>query len=435
MTRRLAAISGPTVAIAAGLGTLGVSAYLFLLLAGQVLGDDGYAPLGALWILVFLVVPACLYPVEQELSRAIAARRAQGLGTGPLVRRAAAVCAGLTAALVGVVLAAGSVLDRELFDGHGLLLVGLLVALPSYALAYLARGVFAGNGRLGAYGVQLAGEGLWRLAGAVVLALVGVETAGPYGMLVGLAPLFALAVGVRGKRVLLDPGPQAEWRELTASLGYLVTAAVLSQVLVSAAPLIVKYAAGPGEQATAGAFAKAVVVTRIPLFMFQAVQAVLLPRLTHLATVGEHQGFRQALARVLAVVGALGAAGTVAAFAVGDQLLALFGSDIGLPRDDLTLLAAGNALFLVAMTTSQALVAVRRQAGTMVGWTAGLVAFAAVAAVPGDVLTRVEIALVVGSGVAVVVMLALVLRRLRQVETGAEDLVDALLPTHEIVEP
>lgn len=413
---------------------MGVTAYLFLLLAGQVLGDDGYAPLGALWILVFLTGPAFLYPVEQELSRAIAARRAVGVGAGPVVRRAGVLVAGLALVLIGLIAVAAPVLDAELFDGEPLLLLALVSSVVSYAFAYVARGVFAGNDRLGAYGLLIAGEGAWRLLGAGVLALLGVESVGPYGLLVGIGPFFALAVVARGTRPLLDPGPEAAWGELTASLGNLVAAAVLSQVLVNTAPLIVKYAAASDEQALAGAFAKAVVVSRVPLFLFQAVQAVMLPRLTHLATVGEHGGFSRAFRRVMTMVAVLGVLGTVGAFVLGPQALRLFGSDTGLPRADITLLAAGNAAFLLCMTTSQALIALKGQSSTVLGWATGVVAFAVLAILPGDILRRVEIALLVGAAVSLVTMLGLLVRRLQRVRANAVELVEALSPLHTVVD-
>src|SRR5688572_23240831 len=92
--------------LTAGLLTLGVTAYMFLLLAGHVLGDEDSAPLGVLWILVFLVGPGFLYPIEQEVSRAIAARRAQGLGVAPVVQRATVIAMIIIMALMGVTLIA-----------------------------------------------------------------------------------------------------------------------------------------------------------------------------------------------------------------------------------------------------------------------------------------------------------------------------------------
>ena len=58
-------------------------------------------------------------------------------------------------------------------------------------------------------------------------------------------------------------------------------------------------------------FAYGVLLARIPLFMFQAVQAALLPRLSRLAATGELDEFRAGLRRLLMVVLAVGVVGTL----------------------------------------------------------------------------------------------------------------------------
>lgn len=429
----LQSVPRDTIAMASGLVTLGVTAYLFLLLAGRVLGDEAYAPLGALWILVFLIGPAFLYPIEQELSRALSARRSMNIGTLPVVKRASVLALGITVSLVGVVTLASPALERQLFDGDFLLLASLAVAIVSYAAAYVARGVYAGHQRLSSYGVLIGAEGVVRLCAAIALALAGVDSPGAYGLAIGFAPLVAVPIAIfTGTRQKPGRGPSARWGELTASMGNLVAAAIFAQLLVNSAPLVVKYLADAGEQARAGAFAKAVVITRIPLFLFQAVQAVMLPRLTHLATTGEHAGFATALRNIMFAVGAVGVAGTLGVLVFGGELLTLFGSDTGIPRLDITLLAVGNAVFLLAITASQALIAVKGQADTVVAWLLGVVTFAGVTAVPGDLLLRVELALIVGSTVSLAAMLVLLRRRLRLVDASEVDLAEALDPLNEL---
>ena len=62
-----------------------------------------------------------------------------------------------------------------------------------------------------------------------MLLVAGVDTPGPYGLLVGLAPLGAVAFGLRGRRGLAATGPRAEWRELSSALGWLLAASLLAQ--------------------------------------------------------------------------------------------------------------------------------------------------------------------------------------------------------------
>ena len=416
-----------SVAIAAGLLTLGLTQYLFLVLAGHLLGDAGYAPLGVMWILVFLLASAVLYPIEQELSRAIAARRARGEGIGPVVRRGALVAAGFSVVVLVVLGGVSAALVPRLLDGQWLLAVALMLSVASYAIEYVVRGVLAGTGRLHRYAVLIAGEGLWRLVGAVVIALAGVKTAGGYGLLVAAGPALGAAVSLVRSGRLLGPGPEADIREISASLGSLVTAGVLSQALANAAPLAVAAMLPSDEQDLAGAFLKAVVITRIPVFLFQALQAVMLPRLTHLATNEQHADFRTVLVRFGGLVVGIGAAGALGVALVGDIVLRVFGSDYPLPRTDLVLLAVGNGTFLLALTAAQALVALRGQAQTIVGWAAGLVTFFVCLALPGKVVRVTEWGLVVASAVATIVTLALVRRRLRSVRGDVEALTEAII--------
>ena len=46
-----------------------------LVLSARALGHEAYAPLSVLWALVFLVGPGFFLPIEQEIGRALAARR------------------------------------------------------------------------------------------------------------------------------------------------------------------------------------------------------------------------------------------------------------------------------------------------------------------------------------------------------------------------
>ena len=89
---------------------------------------------------------------------------------------------------------------------------------------------------------------------------------------------------------------------------------------------------------------------------------------------------------------------------LGDELLQLFGSDYAFSRVDIVLLAAGNAFLLLCLTVAQALIAVHRQSATVVGWAAGLAAFVASYALPGNIVTRSELGLLIGAAVALVVL-------------------------------
>ena len=402
------------VAVGAGLAVAGLTTYGFLIASARALGAGPYASLSALWSLVLIGGPGILFPVEQEVSRTVAARRARGAGGGPVVLRAAALGGSLVALLALVILVANGFLVDHLFSGHGLLAVALAVALPAYLGQHLARGVLSATGRFRTYGVLLAAEGAIRLAGGLLLAGAGVDEPGPFGMLIGLAPLLALPVAWGTAATVRGRGPQAPWAELSQALGYLLAGSVLGQTLVNVGPVAVKVLTAESEQAAAGRFLASLVVVRVPLFFFGAVVVALLPKLAQLAAVGRMREFNGAFSRLLVGVVAVAVASTVAAAAIGPVAVrVLFGPGFSLDRSDLTVLAASSGAFMIALTLAQGLVALLGHREAMLGWLAGVVAFTAVSLVGSDVIGRIERALLLGSLAAAATLASLLHRRVQ----------------------
>ena len=397
-------------AVAVGLVVLGLTAYGFLVIAARALGPEAYAPLSALWATVLLVGPGCFIPIEQELARSLAARHAAGVGGRPVIKRAATLGGGFLVVLTVVCAVAGIALLDRLFDGQCLMVVGLLLSLVGYYAEHLARGVLAGYGRFRPYGLALAAEGTVRMVGCAVLAVLGVATAGPYGVIMGAAPLIATAVALRGQHDLAPPGPEADRRELTVALGWLLAGSVLAQGLANAGPVAVKLLADDSERAVAGRFLAALIVARVPLFLFTAVLAPALPRLARMAAAGDRPGFDAGLRRLLALVTALSVVGILGALVAGPTIVrTLFGADFELPAHDLATLAVACAAYLFAMTLAQALIAVSGHGRVAVAWLAGVVSFGVVTALGSDLLTRVELGMVAGGVVSALAMAGLLL--------------------------
>ena len=100
-----------------------------------------------------------------------------------------------------------------------------------------------------------------------------------------------------------EPGPEATWSEVTPNLGWLLLGSVFAAALLNAGPIATTLLADdPTRTPRSPQFAYGVLLARIPLFMFQAVQAALLPRLTRLAARGELDEFRGGLRRLMIVV-------------------------------------------------------------------------------------------------------------------------------------
>lgn len=423
-----------TIPVGAGLVIQGLTAYVFFVVAARALGPEKYSSLSVLWTLVFFAAPGFLFPLEQEVSRGVSARRALGSGGGPVMRRAAVLGAALVLGLMVLTLALSRPILDHLFDGQVLLLVGLLVSLPAYAGVYLARGSLSGRGRFGSYGTLLWGEGVLRIVAAIALAVVGVRSTGAFGLLIALPAIVALAVVLGRERGLVEPGAPAPWSELSGALGWLLVGAVLAQGFVNASVPLVKVLAADGETAIAGQFQAGLIITRVPLFLFQAVQASLLPKLAGLAAAGLFEDFRAGLRRLIVVVVAIGVLATAGAFAIGPIVLRLaFGSGFDkLGNADLGYLALASAAFMLAQALSQALIALSGHAKAALGWVVAIVVFAAGTALGRGLLPRVELGLVAGSIAGVAAMALLLRSQMAAGVAGDVEPLYAIGPDHEI---
>jgi O-antigen/teichoic acid export membrane protein len=433
-TRRLfdrAATGGPlpegTVPVAVGLVISGVATYGFLIITKRVLGEDAFTPVSLLWFLTFILAPGFFLPVEQEVGRSLAHRRALKQGGLPVVRKAGALDAILAASVVLVLIAISPVLVSSQFDGSWALMAALIFAFVCYAVAHLTRGVWSGTGRFGAYGTLMGSEGVIRMLLCVVVALAGIKAPGVYGFLVGLPVLAAVALSFRHQHNIVQPGPEASWGEITPNLGWLLAGSVFAAFLVNAGPIAANLLATSGQQPLVNQLTTGVIIARVPLFMFQAVQAALLPKLAQLAARGELTEFLRGFRKLMYIVVGVAAAGIVGAFILGPfAVKVLFDSDIS--RRTITLLAAASGIYMAALAMAQAVIALHGHAKVAVGWFVGTVTFVAIAAIPeSDLLLRVELALVLAS-VAALVAFAVFLRRL--VRAGArpdeESLIEAL---------
>lgn len=387
-----------TASVAVGLVVNGIGLYVFLALAGRELGPTAMAPLSVMWAITFFAAPGLFMPLEQELSRAVASRRARDLGAGPVVRHAAWVGAVLLAIVVALTLGLLPVTFDHLWDEQVLLVAGFLLTLAGYAVAHPVRGLLAGGNRFVDYALYFGAEGVLRVVAAAVLIVAGVGTAGPYGLSVGFIPFLAVAVALARPRGLVQPGPPSRAGEVTASLGALLAASLLTAAMMNGGVVAIELLGTEADEDAASRFLAGLILARVPLFLFQAVQASLLPRLSHLAGGRRWDEFRRALIRLIVVVAAIGGLATVVAWSIGPwALTTFFGSEYELGHRDLGLLALGSSLFMVAVALGQSLIALSSQVHLALAWAAGLAVFAGVTLLGNDLFLRVEVGMVAGT--------------------------------------
>ena len=416
-----------TLPVGAGLLVTGAASYAFFKVGQQALGKEAFKPVMTLWFVAFTLVPGFFLPVEQELGRSLAHRRALGEGGKPVVSRVVTLAAALGVPVIVAILAASPWLTEHMFDGHWSVTAALVAAIIAYGITAIAKGVASGSARFPAYGALLGVDSAVRIAACIILWLAGVTSVAAYALALALSPLSAVAlVWFRGQ-MRTDDGPSIELREITPNLSWLLLGSLMSAALVNAGPLGVDVLASASEAAKVTAFGNGVILARIPLFMFQAIQAALLPRLARLAAQGDISEFRHGFNRLMVVVGGVAVLGTVGAYVLGPTVLdVIYGG--GLDNRTLGLLALSSGMFMLAQSCAQAVIALNGHRQVALGWLAGAVTFVAVTAVAShDLYLRVELGLVVSCGLAFVLLLLAMRSRINAgAIPSAESMIDGV---------
>jgi O-antigen/teichoic acid export membrane protein len=419
-----------TWAVGFGLIVLGVTAYAFQIIAAKQLSGDAYTDVNVLWAVVFIVTPGLFQPLEQEVGRAVSSRAVLGLGSGPLIKKAARLGGALALIVTVACLVASPWIVDNLFSGNRTLMVGLIIAILGYYVAYIARGTLSGNGRFGPYGLMLGTEGGSRIFFCFILVLVASTSAGWYGVALSLPPAVAVVVALRGQHNLLTPGPDAPYSELSSALGLLLVGSIFAQLLSYISVLGVQLLATPAQRETVTAgFITGIFVARIPLLAFQAIQAALLPKLSRLASEGKHDDFKRGMIQLVAVVTGLCVLGTVVATVIGPQIgEKLFPSKWNLSNSDMFYLTAAATIFIFALTLAQALIALKGYWQNAVTWVAGVVTFVAVVFVAKDeaLFLRNEVGFLAGSIMSAVLIGIFLTVRMRHVSGSLADLVEII---------
>jgi O-antigen/teichoic acid export membrane protein len=384
--------------VGAALLVAGFATYAFFRVGTNALGgDEEFAPISALWFATFSLAPGIFLPLEQELGRALSHRTARTEGGRPVVDRVVTLGAGLAAIVLLIILVASPLITSAYFDGDWVMLAALATAFVAYAPAHLARGVCSGTGRFRGYAIIMGSDGIVRIVLCLLLAAIGVTSAGPYGFAVALAPLFAVVVMASRGRLRTEPGPEATWHEVTPNLGWLLAGSVFAAGLLNAGVVAANLLADDDQEALVTQFAYGVLLARVPLFMFQAVQAALLPRLARLAARNEFDEFRAGFRRLTMLVLAVGVVGTIGAFFLGPFVIEKV-YDAELSGATLAALSLSSAGYMMALATAQAVIALRGHALVAAGWAIAFVTFVLGTWLSSDELfRRIEIGLVLSS--------------------------------------
>ena len=396
------AIPEGTLSIGVGLLVAGVTIYIFFKIGQQALGQEKFKPLVSLWFVMFAIAPGFFSPVEQELSRAVAHRRALNQGVGPVVKKVALLCAATVVFLVALILLLSPIINENLFEGNVIITVSLAIAIVTYGALYFTKGLSSGLGKFSAYGFIVGADGAIRVLACTALLLLGVTQLSAYSLIIVITPIIGVMIVLLAGQLKTESGPPATWSEITENLVWLLGGSIFAAALVNAGPLTVDILGDSQDAIRVTQFGNAVLLTRVPLFLFQAVQAALLPRLTRLAARGDLVEFKIGFRRLVVLVIGVGVFGTIGAFLFGPFFLDLvYGG--GIDRRTLTLLALASAIYMMALAIAQAVIALRGHRLVALGWLLSFLSYVICAwKVSQDLFLRVEVALVVSSAVALV---------------------------------
>ncbi|TFV85689.1 hypothetical protein E4P40_13910 [Blastococcus sp. CT_GayMR20] len=389
-------VAGSVARLLGGVGAAALATYVYLIVVARAVGPAEYAAFSAFWAVVVILGTGVYLPVEQETARR--GVDPSGVQVPRPLRRSALIAAGIVTAGVAVLLLLLWPAVSGFFGGDPLLAAALAVGCAGYAAQYPVRGLLSARRRYGRYAAVLGSEAALRVL--VVVGLVVVADPGPatLALVVGVAALGSALVGLARTRDVVDvAGPMALLRSATV----LIVGAVALQTLLYGGVVVARILAPGSDDATAGQLLAAITVTRIPVFLFQSMEALVVPRIAELAARGDRTGLLVLVRRLLALVGSLAVLTAAGAAVAGPQVVSLmFGSDFVVTHGTMALLGLGTGVFMLAVAASDVTVALGGHRQVAIGWTVGLLAAIASIALLQDFVLQVTVPLVVGSAAA-----------------------------------
>lgn len=405
--------------LAIGIASTGLVTFAYFSVASYALDDVDYKAISLLWSVLFVIVSVIYRPIEQLLSRTIADRRARGFETGHPLRTPMLIQAAFALTFLVVALIFKDPIENDLFDGSSALYWVLVVAVLAYAASYFARGWLAGHQWFAYYGGLVFLEANARLLFAVAVVIGIAEGQSAVAMGMAAAPFVSLVVvplAFSRRPKATASKKETDEEALGLARGGKFAIAVLAimaaeQTLLNAGVITADLTAT--DAAVAGYVFNALMITRAPLQLFQAIQGALLPHLAGLEAKEGKAEFEKAIRQTILAI-----AGFALLVALGLAILGPFAMDI-LFEDDkhfarlgLVAVAVGMGFHLAAGTLNQAALA-RDHAGTAAAaWLVSAVAFVVwmLSDAIEDELVRAEVGYL-GAASLLCALLAVVYRR------------------------
>jgi O-antigen/teichoic acid export membrane protein len=413
--------------LSVGIASTGLFTFAYFAVASHVLPAAQYGALSTLWAVLFVVISVIYRPVEQLLSRTIADRIARGMTAGHPLRVPLSIQAAFAALFLAIALALRRPIE-DTFDGSAALYWVFVGATLAYAASYFARGYLAGHQWFALYGALVLFESVSRFCFpvAVAVGLASGQTAVALGIVAApcaslLVVPWALARHAGGRdRTEAVAAARRGALTMRAGAGFAASVAAIQlaeQALLNASVLTVRASAG---SVLAGVVFNALLITRAPLQLFQAVQTSLLPHLSGLEATEGQAAFARAIRTTILAIAAFAAAVALGLLLVGPYAMDLvFGKGYDYGRFGLAVIAVGMGLHLTAGTFNQAALARGQARAAAAVWLGSATLFVVWMLVPviGDELLRAEVGYA-GAAAILCALLRALYRRPRAAAAG-----------------
>lgn len=383
------------IALGAVIASLG--AYVFQIVGGRSLGDDGFAPVAAVWTIGFLVYTIVMLPVEQMTTRTVTLRAGEALDPGTrrqiAITLSIGVAAGILVAVFGI---------DQFFEGSPSFVGAIVLLMFARALMTVARGVMAGRRRFAAYGTTMMLEAFALIGLGILFAAADVGSFW-FALSLGAAPLTLLLVRPYLVRTYPDRAP-LELPEATGQLQLLVVAAALSQVILAGGPLVVSLVGGSASEVSI--YFMTFTLLRGPITASYPLATRFLAAMTTALSDNKPEELHKWAGRLAGFGGTAALVAGVAAYAILPPIIqVLYGSEFRPSSLVGGLGGAGAVAALVVLFVTQIVIARGRTRDLAIGWIIAAVVAAAVLFISGaDPLTRVAYAFTAGELTALAVI-------------------------------
>lgn len=379
-------------------GVAGIGGYAITTIAARGLGPREYATFAVFWAALYLAVGA-LSGVQQEAARA---SHPSPVGDSAALRvLILGMCAVVAVVIGGLLLAGGS----RLFPTEGWMLALPLLVGPVLSVAVAAAtGVLYGVSAWRAIAVVIVGDVALRLVGILAALLLHTGMVG-----VAWATVVPFGIVTLGLGIVLRPSGSirftfdARRRHLAANILRTVGGGIGISLLVSGFPLAIRVLSSDVPRDTVGVLVYALTLTRAPLVVsVLALQSFLVVVLRE-----RTRRLGPTLALVLATVTGIGVVLAAIVFAIGAPIVVLLaGPGFAVAPLELALLVLVSVATAGLAVTGSAVLARGLHGAYVVGWTVAAAVSVGLLVVPGDLGTRVIVALGIGPLVGVALHIA-----------------------------